>query len=275
MEMREGVRRRIREALRRSDYSLEALVEVIRAVPDQVGPASEVRTPGLDYALDSDGAPGRASAALDGDYADIFDAALPMLNTRDNDLHALIGLRYVLEMLDREGGDPGIAVPAILLHDLGWSEIREAEQRKAYGPGSADSELNRLHETAGARLAGEVLEARNYPDALAREICRIIETHDSRPSAQTLEEAIVKDADKVWRVSGLGFPLTLNLLGNLTPQELHDFIAVRVPRWFLTTSGRDLARGELRARREEYGLQTAPDVPPPPGYGIGDAGEYE
>ena len=177
-------------------------------------------------------------------------------------------------MLSAEGGNARVAVPAILLHDLGWSEIPDEEQRNAYGPNSSDADLNRQHEVAGARLAREILEEATYPAELIDEICRIILTHDSNPEALTPEEAIVKDADKVWRISLAGFPLTLDLLDDMTPQELHDFIAVRTPRWFLTRTGREFAETELAARRLEYGLCPAPNIPPPAGYGIGDAGEY-
>ncbi|GAB4256388.1 MAG: hypothetical protein Kow00122_14530 [Thermoleophilia bacterium] len=211
---------------------------------------------------------------LDPVFVRIHQASLSLLDTRANDIHARISCQYVVAMLPREGGDPRVAVPAVLLHDLGWHEIPEEEQRRAYGPGSSDAELNRLHERAGARLAREILEGLAYPPALTAEICRIIATHDSRPEAATVEEALVKDADKVWRVSRLGFPVTLRMLGNLSPQELHDFISVRVPRWFLTASGRALVEHELAARRREYGLDPAPDIPPPPGYGIGDVEEY-
>lgn len=214
-------------------------------------------------------------AGLDPLYLRIYDVALPMLGTRLNDLHARIGCQFTVEFLDREGGDPRIAIPAILLHDLGWNEIPEEEQRRAYGPNSSDAHLNRLHEQEGARLAREVLESIRYDATLIEEICRIIDGHDSRPTAASIEEAIVKDSDKVWRVSREGFPANLSMLGDLVPQQLHDFIAVRVPIWFLTTAGREMALQQLADRRAQYGLDPPPDIPPPAGYGIGDVDEYD
>lgn len=214
-------------------------------------------------------------SGLDAVYVGIYAAALPMLDTRYNDLHARIGCQFAVEFLDREGGDPRVAIPAILLHDLGWSAIPEEEQRRAYGPNSSDAELNRLHEREGARLARGVLEAVGYEAGLIDEICRIIDGHDSRPVAESIEEAIVKDADKIWRVSQEGFPVNLQMLADLTPQHLHDFIAVRVPKWFLTAAGRQMAPEQLADRRAEYGLDAAPDIAPPAGFGIGDVEKYE
>ncbi|MHB0978811.1 MAG: HD domain-containing protein [Thermoleophilia bacterium] len=209
------------------------------------------------------------------EYIRMFEIAEPSLQTRFNDLHAKIGAQIVVELLRRDGGDPRIAVPAILLHDLGWNEVPEELRRSAFGPGSNDAELNRQHELAGVRLAGRLLEEVGYPPHLTAEILRIIDGHDSRPLSETLEEAIVKDADKMWRVTKLGFPATLQNLETLTPQEVHDFIAVRAFSWFLAPSALEMVREQLDARRVEYGLAPAPDIAPPPGFGVGDAHTYE
>lgn len=214
-------------------------------------------------------------AGLEQIYVRIYETAGPMLQTRFNDLHAEIGAQIVVELLRRDGGDPRIVVPAIILHDLGWNEIPVELQRSAFGPGSTNAELNRQHELAGVRLAHQVLESLDYPADLTAEILRIIDGHDSRPQPETLEEAIVKDADKMWRVTKLGFPVNLEMLETLTPQEFYTFIAVRASAWFGAPSALQMAREYLEARRVEYGLDPAPDIAPPPGFGIGDADVYE
>ncbi len=207
-------------------------------------------------------------------FVRIYEAARPMLATRGNDVHVQISLQFAMELMEREGGDPRVVIPAVILHDVGWSEVPEKQQRRAYGPGSTDGKLNRLHEQAGVRLAREILRDQRYHPVLTAEICRIIAGHDSIPTAETVGEAVVKDVDKLWRVSKEGLPVTMAILPDLTVQQIHDFVAVRVPRWFLTVTGHDAALRELAARREEYGLGPAPDIPPPGGYGIGDRQEY-
>ncbi|MBU2602516.1 MAG: HD domain-containing protein [Actinobacteria bacterium] len=216
----------------------------------------------------------RLPPGLDPVFVGILDVALPFLQTRSNDSHARISTQFVVEFLEAEGGAPELALPAMILHDVGWHVIPEDEQRRAFGPGSSDAKLNRLHETSGVAIARDLLLSIDYPGALIDEICRIIDGHDSRPEPTSLEETIVKDADKIWRVSRLGFPLSLEMLVDLSPQELHDFIAVRVPVWFFTATARQMAAAELAERRKEYGLDPAPDIPPPAGFGIGDAAEY-
>jgi len=206
----------------------------------------------------------------------LYERAQPYLQTRFNDQHVQASLQYAARMLAEEGGDADLVATTIILHDLGWSQISEEQQRQAFGPNSTDAETNRRHELESVRLAGEILEETALPDAFVREVLRIIDTHDSSPEALTAEEAIVKDADKLWRVSQIGFPLQIeSMFDGITGQQLHDFIAVRAPVWFLTPSGLALARAELDARRADYGLAPAPNIPPPPGYGIGDRTEYD
>jgi hypothetical protein len=206
----------------------------------------------------------------------LYRRAQPFLETRMNDLHVRLSCQYLLALLEDEGGDARLAVPALILHDVGWSQVPEERQRRAFGPNSSDAEADRLHEAEGARLARELLGTLGWPEPVVAEICRIIRTHDSAPVASTLDEALVKDADKLFRVSQIGFPLQIESMfdGTISAQELHDFIAVRAPRWFLTASGLAFVRRELAARREEHGLAPAPDIPPPAGFGIGDAKEY-
>lgn len=195
---------------------------------------------------------------LPDEFVRIFRKAEPLLQTRLNDLHAKIGAQLVVELLRLDGGDPSIAVPAVILHDVGWSEIPEDLQRTAFGPGSTDAALNRRHEIEGVRLAGRILEDVEYPAELMAPILRIIDGHDSQRGAETIEEAIVKDADKMWRVTQLGFPASLQILQTLSRQELHDHIAVRATSWFLAPSSVPMVREHLEARRVEYGLQPAP-----------------
>lgn len=192
------------------------------------------------------------------EFVRIFHAAQPLLQTRLNDLHAKIAAQLVVELLRLDGGDPSIAMPAVILHDVGWSEVPEELQRTAFGPGSTDTALNRRHEIEGVRLAGLILDEVDYPAELVAPILRIIDRHDSQRGAETIEEAIVKDADKMWRVTQLGFPASLRILQTMSPQELHDHVSVRATSWFLAPSSVQMVRGHLEARRVEYGLQPAP-----------------
>lgn len=185
----------------------------------------------------------------------MHEAAWPWLMCRVNDLHARVSCQFVVELLELEGGMAEVAVPAILLHDIGWHVVRPERVEGAFGPRSTDPASNRLHEVQGARMACDVLDSLRYPSRLTQEICRIIDRHDSGVGAVNLEEAIVKDADKLWRVCRCGFPLALEHLHPSTSQEVHDWLASSIGEWMLTKTGLDLAAANLEARRRGYGLR--------------------
>ena len=103
--------------------------------------------------------------------------------------------------MDLEGGMEDVVIPAILLHDVGWKKVPEDLQLKAFGPNASLPEWNRVHEVEGARIAGEILGKVGYDPEKAEEIVHIIDGHDSRKEPSSLNDKIVKDADKLWRYS--------------------------------------------------------------------------
>lgn len=92
-----------------------------------------------------------------------------------------------------------MVLPAVILHDVGWHSVPEHLHLKAFGPGPTDCEINRIHEAEGAKLARQVLEEVGYNPDLLEEIVEIVGGHDSRREALALNDAIVKDSDKLWR----------------------------------------------------------------------------
>jgi hypothetical protein len=153
--------------------------------------------------------------------AAVWDAALPYLRTRDNDAHTLVSYgiaRALLEMVPE--GDPHIVLPAIILHDTGWSTVDEAVAFNAIAP-DRDGSLTHIvfqHEKAGARIAREVLTGLGRPPADIDEIVEIIDGHDTRLTAISVNDSLVKDADKVWRVSPHGIDVAVPRFG-LTREE--------------------------------------------------------
>src|SRR3546814_5085217 len=60
------------------------------------------------------------------------------------------------------------------------------------------------HEIAGARIAREILTDLDHPGEEIDEIAAIIDGHDSRAEAISIDDACVKDADKLWRITPHG-----------------------------------------------------------------------
>ena len=108
---------------------------------------------------------------MDEIFLKIFDLSRPFLDTRENEEHTRIACDFAARLLHEEGGDPDVVFPAVILHDVGWKSIPEELQLTAFGPGDKDTELNRVHETEGARIAGEILRGGELSAASRRRDC--------------------------------------------------------------------------------------------------------
>ena len=60
-------------------------------------------------------------------FTEIWDAAFPYQDKRNDEGHAEITLKYARKLVELDRGDEGIIVPAIILHDVGWSQIPREE----------------------------------------------------------------------------------------------------------------------------------------------------
>lgn len=186
-------------------------------------------------------------------HLDIYEKAKPFLQTRFNALHTRISYHFAATLLPTTGGDPRVVFPAILLHDIGWHMIPEARQAGAFGPKVKHPERQRLHETEGARMAGEILGGMKYPAPQIREIQDIISGHDTRPDALNPSDAVVKDADKLWRYSYEGFAIDTRRF-NTSPHEHLIWLIESIPRWFLTEAAKTLAHQATLQRKTDFGV---------------------
>jgi HD superfamily phosphodiesterase len=183
----------------------------------------------------------------------LFLMAEPYFGARGDALHTRVAHQYALGLLKGEGGEEGIVEPAVILHDVGWSQLAPEEIKLAYGvraKGENAASLNRVHEREGARIARHILEEIGYNADFVEQITEIIAQHDSGKQARTLEEALVKDADKLWRVSQLGFWSEARRQ-NLAAEERFRWVAARCESWFFTKTARREAEKELNKRRRE------------------------
>jgi HD superfamily phosphodiesterase len=183
-------------------------------------------------------------------YKELWRLAEPYLNTRANDIHTPISVEYAYELLRREGGDEGIVIPAMILHDVGWKMVPEERQLEAFGPNATCPELNRIHETEGARIAAGILRQAGYDEARIREITEIVEGHDSRKRAISLNDKLVKDADKLCRYSWQGFWIDRLRFGQTVEQGVKRLNAT-LREWFFTDSAKEIAAQELEERVRE------------------------
>jgi HD superfamily phosphodiesterase len=183
-------------------------------------------------------------------FEKILELAKPYLDTRKNEIHTEISIRFAFQLLEGEGGDEDTVIPATILHDVGWKRIPEDLQPKAFGPKAACPELNRIHETEGVKIAREILGQVGYDRDKTEEILEIIDGHDSRRQAISLNDKLVKDADKLWRFSKEGLHIDLERFGQTRAEGL-ERIRSDLKKCFFTDSAREMARKELEKRIQE------------------------
>ena len=182
-------------------------------------------------------------------HQEIFEKAKPFLHTRKNLIHTKIALRYALKLLKSEKGEEGIVIPAVLLHDVGWNAIPEHLHLTAFGPNPSNPKLVKVHEVEGAKIARAILEKLNYPPANVKEICQIIQGHDSRKRPLSWNDRIVKDADKLTRYSRKGMTIDLDRF-HIPRREYLVFLEAIIGHWFLTPTGKEIARKEILLRKK-------------------------
>jgi hypothetical protein len=188
---------------------------------------------------------------IDAPYQGIFELAIPFLKTRLNLPHTYIVYQYAQLLLDGEGGSREIAIPACILHDVGWSTIPEDQQIKAYGPNMTDLEAKRKHEVEGASIARRILAQAGWNGSSVERIVEIIDGHDTTLHARSIEDAITKDSDKQFRLSGFGVRIDCERF-HVNPEEYWPLLLKRSTNWFLTPTGKELAAHEARERDREY-----------------------
>jgi len=184
-------------------------------------------------------------------YQRLFELAVPFLKTRFNLPHTYIVYQYAQLILETEGGSREIIIPACILHDVGWSTVPEDQQLRAFGPNIQDPEARRKHEVEGASIARQILSQAGCNGSLAEKIVEIVDGHDTTPDARSLEDAVTKDSDKLFRLSAYGYRLDCERF-RVDPKEYWPYLLKRSRGWFLTPTGKELAAHEAREREREF-----------------------
>lgn len=174
----------------------------------------------------------------------------PFLDTRHNDVHTEISTLLAFELMGREGGDEDIVIPAIILHDTGWKRVPADLHLKAFGPKATDPELNRLHEVEGVKIARKILNKVEYDSREIKKVLEIIDGHDSRPQPISINDMIVKDADKLWRYTKSGFSIDIKRFGESYEEGLMR-LRCNLSGWFFTATAKEMAAESLSLCEKE------------------------
>lgn len=184
-------------------------------------------------------------------YDKIQNKAKHFLNTRHNDVHVPLSYAFARKLLSHyPEGDEEVVLPAILLHDVGWKMVPEDKQLDAFGPTVKDSEAQRFHEAESVRIAKEILTSLNYNQKKMLEIMAIIDGHDTRDEILSLDDSLVKDADKLWRYTSIGVSIDHKRFG-IERDAYLGYLENMIERWFFTPEAKRMAREALAEAKKE------------------------
>ncbi|HEY4034038.1 MAG TPA: HD domain-containing protein, partial [Ktedonobacteraceae bacterium] len=142
-----------------------------------------------------------------------------------------------------------ILIPAIMLHDVGWSAIGENKNTQW-----SDQKLRRGHMEIGAQLAEHVLSMVTYSPILTRRIVHLVAHHDDQylgRDPETREEIIHRDADACFIFTFLSFWKDFTVRGgDLSPA---DFLEMKEKKWGkrYTQTAQVITNKEIVARKGE------------------------
>ncbi len=130
--------------------------------------------------------------------------ARPILETgRQGDWdHTLRTVGYARRLLSREDGDTDIVIPALYLHDTGWSAIDYQDFIDAAPAKKKETRSLQLHMEQSAKIATGILNDLLFPPDDQARIVAIISVHDDPDSIFALNDisaTLVMEADRLDR----------------------------------------------------------------------------
>lgn len=177
----------------------------------------------------------------------VWVAAEPFMRTRMNDIHLPLTLLYAEMILDTEpDADELVTRVAAMLHDVGWSRV-DGEKILSEGFRSDNfmtSDVRVQHEKFGCDIAREILPGCGFDDAFITKVTDIIDGHDTRSESKSLEDSIVRDADRLWRFNPVGLGFSAEWFDK-TPQQIRLKLEQDIMPEMITPAGRAMAEAEL------------------------------
>jgi hypothetical protein len=197
-----------------------------------------------------DTSPISLTPALGDDLDPIWKAVVTETRTRGNDIHLPISLAYAERLCDAfPEADRLLVRVSIQLHDTGWGRVDETRiLAEGFSGDWRRAEIRFEHERQGCVIAREVLPPLGYDGDFGGQVCDIIDGHDTRPDVRSLEDALVRDADRLWRFDHAGIALASGWF-RMDPAVYTDRLAAEIVPELLTAPAIAMAVAELERSR--------------------------
>lgn len=184
------------------------------------------------------------------DIDPVWRAIVTESRTRANDIHLPISVAYAERLCDAyPEADALLVRVTTLLHDTGWARVDETKIiSEGFAGDWRKADIRFEHERHGCDIAREVLPGLGYDDAFIERVTAIIDGHDTRQVSHSLEDSLVRDADRLWRFTAAGIALASGWFG-LSPAEYTRRLRSEIIPELLTDAAVQMAEAEL-ARAE-------------------------
>ncbi|GGC78121.1 HDIG domain-containing protein [Tersicoccus solisilvae] len=184
------------------------------------------------------------------DLDPLWAAVEPLTRSRSNDVHLPISLAFAERLCDAyPAADRELVRVTILLHDVGWARVDESRILSEGFTGDwRRAGIRYEHERQGCEVAREVLPGLGHDAAFVERVTAIIDGHDTRPVAYSLEDALVRDADRLWRFDHAGIALASGWF-SLDPARYTDRLAEEIMPELITDAARRMAEADLERSR--------------------------
>ncbi len=186
-------------------------------------------------------------------HLQVYKAAEKYMRVRKNDVHIPLSYKYALKLIEKyPNADADLAGIAIILHDIGWYSIDEDDifKKGFQSENFMQSDVRYLHESEGVRLSAELLKDLGYPEAFIQKVAAIIDGHDTRNFSKSLEDEIVRDADKLWRFTVTGVSVACDWFKQTPSRYCNRLESDIIPQLHLPESV-EMAKADLAETRKE------------------------
>ncbi|BCT78055.1 HDIG domain-containing protein [Sinomonas cyclohexanicum] len=181
------------------------------------------------------------------DFLDpLWKAVVPETRARGNDIHLPISVAFAERLCDSyPAADRELVLVATLLHDTGWARVDESRIiSEGFAGDWRKAAIRYEHENQGCIVAREVLPGLGYSAEFIERVTAIIDGHDTRPLAYSLEDALMRDADRLWRFDHAGIALASSWFG-MDPATYADRLGVEIVPELITDAAVQMATADL------------------------------
>lgn len=184
-------------------------------------------------------------------FDELWKAIEPETRTRGNDVHLPVSAAYAERLCDAyPQADRELVLATIILHDTGWAHVDESRIiSEGFGGDWRRAGIRYEHEREGCLVARRVLPDLGYSAEFIDRVCDIIDGHDTRPVAYSLEDALVRDADRLWRFDRAGIALSSSWFG-MDMATYTDRLRDEIIPELITDAGVQMATADLARHRD-------------------------